>query len=222
MRLRSTHRRLAIAAISLGVFAAGCHTDMWVQPHLRPQQESDFPGYSNKSASRLPVEGTVARGHQRDDTAYYTGRGDDGKYATTIPVKQAMYDLKIDNYKDFLKRGQERFTIYCTPCHGQLGDGKGMISQRGLALKRTPATYHTDRLRKMPVGHFFDVITNGYGVMFSYAARVDTPDRWAIAAYIRVLQHSQDVSVQTLTPDEVQKLDAKPLPPPTPAGGEEK
>lgn len=201
--------RISLGIVCAGLFAAGCHTDMWVQPHLRAQQETDF-GYSDHSASRLPVKGTVARGEAKDDTAYYTGRLN-GKYVTEIPVAHAMSDLKLQSYKDFILRGQERFTIYCTPCHGQLGDGKGMISQRGLALKRTPASYHTDRLRSMPVGHFFDVITNGYGVMFSYAARVQPPDRWAIAAYIRVLQTSQSTSASALSGSEKTQLDAAPV-----------
>ena len=133
---------------------------------------------------------------------------------TQIPVQQAIAAepkyLKIDNFKKFLERGQERFTIYCTPCHGQLGNGDGMIAARGLALKRKPATYHTDRLRKMPVGHFFDVITNGYGVMYSYGARVEVPDRWAIAAYIRVLQMSQNVRLSDLPTSQQSKVQPQP------------
>jgi mono/diheme cytochrome c family protein len=94
----------------------------------------------------------------------------------------------------FLKRGQERFNIFCSPCHGRLGDGLGMIANRGLSLRRPVGNYHTDRLRKMPVGHFYDVITNGYGAMYSYASRVEPEDRWAIIAYIRVLQLSQNAT----------------------------
>jgi len=174
---------------------------MWVQPHLRPQMESDFTNFSDRSASRPVIQGTVARGQAHDDTAYYTGR-QGGKYITELPVQHAMADLRVANFKQFLLRGKERFTVYCTPCHGQLGDGQGMIAMRGLILKRPPASYHTNRLRAMPVGHFYDVITNGYGVMYSYAARVDPPDRWAIAAYIRVLQISQNAKVSDLKADE--------------------
>jgi mono/diheme cytochrome c family protein len=149
-----------------------------------------------------------------DDKAYYTGR-QDGKYVTEIPTKAALADYKKDGlrvrtFKEFLMRGQERFTIYCTPCHGQLGDGNGMIAQRGFAIRRQPASYHTDRLRKMPIGHFFDVMTNGYGVMFSYAARVETDDRWAIAAYIRVLQKSADVPISQLPPDQAAEVKIDP------------
>lgn len=174
-------------ALSLGVlvFAVGCHTDMWVQPKTAPLEDSTF--YSDKSSARPLVAGTVARGHLEEDTAFYTGRDDSGKLVTSIPIKS----LTKEQMKAFLQRGEERFNIYCTPCHGRLGDGQGMISKRGLALRRPPANYHTDRLRKMPIGHFYDVITHGYGVMFSYASRVEPQDRWAIAAYIRALQLSQ-------------------------------
>ncbi|HZS85643.1 MAG TPA: cytochrome c [Stellaceae bacterium] len=103
-----------------------------------------------------------------------------------------------------LRRGQERFGIYCTPCHGRLGDGDGMIVQRGFPH---PPSYHIDRLRNAPIQHFYDVITHGYGAMFPYAVRVDPEDRWAIAAYIRALQASQDQPVASLTPDERRGLE---------------
>jgi mono/diheme cytochrome c family protein len=102
-----------------------------------------------------------------------------------------------------LERGQQRFEIYCAPCHGRIGDGDGMIVRRGFPQ---PPSYHIDRLRAAPVQHFYDVITNGYGVMFSYAARVAPPDRWAIAAYIRALQASQTARVADLSPEERGKL----------------
>src|SRR5579871_5361339 len=102
-----------------------------------------------------------------------------------------MPQVGTKDFERFIRRGQERFNIYCSPCHGRIGDGKGMIWQRGFAPNITVATYHTDRLRKMPIGHFYDAITHGYGRMFSYAARVEPQDRWAIAAYIRVFQLSQ-------------------------------
>jgi mono/diheme cytochrome c family protein len=211
MRKR-TSSILGLAAITL--FSAGCHTDLWVQPHLRAQTYSDFAGFSDHATSRPPVPGAVARGEAMDDTAYYTGR-QNGKYLTDLPLKQALADykkdgLKVHTFKEFLLRGQERFTIYCTPCHGGLGDGNGMIAQRGFAIRRQPASYHTDRLRKMPIGHFFDVMTNGYGTMFSYAARVQTDDRWAIASYIRVLQKSQDVPASKLPPGQAANLQTVP------------
>lgn len=98
-----------------------------------------------------------------------------------------------------LKRGQERFRIYCTPCHSELGDGQGMIVQRGFP---PPPSYHTERLRQAPVQHFYDVITNGHGAMYSFADRVQPADRWAIAAYIRALQRSQDATVADVPPDQ--------------------
>ena len=202
-----------LAVLAVGLFAAGCHTDLWVQPHLRPQTFSDFAGFADHMTSRPVVPGTVARGEANDDQSYYTG-WNNGKYLTEIPTTHAFADFKADgirvrNYRDFLLRGQERFTIYCTPCHGQLGDGNGMIAQRGFAIRRQPASYHTDRLRKMPIGHFFDVITNGYGTMFSYAARVQVDDRWAIAAYIRVLQQSENVPASQVPSTEIKELKAE-------------
>jgi mono/diheme cytochrome c family protein len=177
---------------------------MWVQPHLRPQQASEF--FGDQESNRPVVPGTVARGQAKDDDAFYTGRVAGG-YVTAIPIEHAMADLKIKDYKDFILRGQERFSIYCTPCHGTLGDGKGMIAQRGFAIRRPPASYHTDRLRKMAIGHFYDVMTNGYGTMFSYAARVTPADRWAIAAYIRTLQLSQYANAGNLDTSERALLD---------------
>lgn len=172
----------AVLGCAVLVVLGGCHTDMWVQPKVKPLEASTF--YSDRQSARKPVAGTVARGRLNEDDAMYTGYVG-GKLVTTLPSQ-----VKLD--KDLLERGQERFTIYCTPCHGQLGDGKGMIAERGFNLRKKPASYHTERLRKMPIGHFFDVITNGHGVMYSYAARVQVADRWAIAAYIRALQASQD------------------------------
>lgn len=176
-----------LGAMALAFAAVGCHTDMWVQPKEMPQDESTF--FADKLSSRPLVPGTVARGHLEADTPFFTGRDANGQYVTALPMQ-----LNQDQMKQLLLRGQERFNIYCTPCHGRLGDGNGMIAKRGLQLRRPPASYHTDRLRKMPIGHFYDVMTNGYGVMFSYASRVEPQDRWAIAAYIRALQLSEDAN----------------------------
>jgi mono/diheme cytochrome c family protein len=111
---------------------------------------------------------------------------------------------------ELLKRGQEKFDIFCTPCHGRTGDGEGMIAKRGFKLRRPVGNIHTDRLRKMPVGHFYDVITNGYGAMYSYASRIEPKDRWAVVAYIRALQLSQNVKATDLTSDQQAKLNEKP------------
>lgn len=170
---------MALAALSV----AGCHTDMWRQPRGEALAESTL--FPDGAMSRPLVPGTVARGHARLDEPFYTGAMD-GKWVDELPVPLT---------KALLERGKERFTIYCTPCHGATGDGKGMIAQRGFQLKRPVGNYHTDRLREMPLGHFYDVITNGYGTMYSYASRIEPEDRWAIVAYIRALQLSQNAAV---------------------------
>ena len=184
---------IGLAAMSV----VGCNTDMWVQQKTAPLSESDF--FSDGQSARPLVPGTIPRGHLREDGVFFTGI-ENGKWVDKIPVA-------ITN--DLLKRGRDRFDIYCSPCHGRLGDGQGMIAKRGYQLKRPVGNYHSDRLRKMPVGHFYDVITNGYGAMYSYASRIEPQDRWAVVAYIRVLQLSQHGSVNDLTPEEKAKIDVK-------------
>lgn len=185
-----------LAILGFGVLAlSGCNTDMWRQPKQEPLDESEF--YADGAANRPLVPGTIARGHLREDDAYFVGAAN-GKWLDGFPA-----GITVD--KDLLSRGQERYNIYCTPCHGRIGDGQGMIAKRGFTLKRPVGNYHTDRLRKMPVGHFYDVITNGYGAMFSYASRVEPQDRWAIVAYIRALQLSQYAAPADLDPAEVEK-----------------
>lgn len=202
--------RQASLAVAVALFAAGCHTDMWTQPKALPQQENDvLPG---GMVSQQPVEGTVARGNLRADDAFYSGFRN-GKLVTELPATLTIEGKSVSTKESLvtvLKRGKERFTIFCTHCHGATGDGKGMISLRGLELRRPPATYHTDRLRQMPIGHFYDVITKGYGAMYSYAYRVAPDDRWAIAAYIRALQHSQNVPASAVPAEEMEKMNAMP------------
>lgn len=182
---------------SAGLFVVGCNTDMWVQNKQAPMSESEF--FSDSSSIRPLVPGTIPRGHLREDGAFFTGI-ENGKWIDKIPVAVT---------KELVARGKDRFDIYCSPCHGRIGDGHGMIAQRGFQLRRPVGNYHTDRLRKMPVGHFYDVITNGYGAMYSYASRIEPQDRWAVVAYIRALQLSQHASVNDLTADEKSKLDQK-------------
>lgn len=159
----------------LTLLLGGCREDMQNQPRFKPMRPAGLLGDEN--APRAPVMHTIAR----DDigTAYFntgfTG-SQPGNYIP-FPVDRAV-----------LESGRERFDIYCTPCHARTGDGNGMIVQRGYIR---PPSYHTDRLRNAPLGHFFDVITNGFGAMPDYAAQIKPRDRWAIAAYIRVLQFSQ-------------------------------
>lgn len=171
---------ISVALLSV-VAAAGCRQDMHDQPRVKPMARSDF--FDDKRAARPLVDGTVARGQLRDDDHLYTGRI--GKeLATTYPFPVTA---------DVLKRGQQRYTIYCTPCHGQLGNGEGMVVQRGF---KRPTSFHIDRLRNAAPGYYFDVMTNGFGAMSDYASQVPVNDRWAIAAYIRALQISQSAPLQ--------------------------
>ena len=162
--------------VSALLLLAGCREDMQNQPYYRPLRENDF--YADKRSARPIIAGTVARGHLDADTYFYTGKvgSNDGDYLP-FPVTAEV-----------MARGQQRFNIYCAPCHSMVGDGNGMIVQRGY---KHPPSYHIDRLRRAPIGYFFDVMTNGYGAMPDYAEQVSAADRWAIAAYIRALQLSQ-------------------------------
>lgn len=164
------------------------------QPYYRPLEQSSF--FGDEQSARQPVEDTVARGQLQADTLLYTGMGPDGKPATQFPYPVT---------RDMLLRGQERFDIYCAPCHGQAGDGQGMIVRRGF---RQPPTYHQPRLQQAPVGHFFDVITNGFGAMPDYRSQVPVEDRWAIIAYIRALQFSQNAPANQLPPEDRAKVNA--------------
>jgi mono/diheme cytochrome c family protein len=160
--------------------SVGCRLDMHVQPRYNPLAKSDF--FPDQRAARPLVEGTVARGSERADSYFYTGKiGDnDGDYMP-FPVTQEV-----------LQRGRERYNIYCSPCHSRVGDGNGIVPSRGFASK--PPSYHIERLRKAPIGYFFDVATNGYGIMLNYSAQISVRDRWCIAAYIRALQLSQNAT----------------------------
>ena len=151
------------------------------QPRYKPLAATAF--FDDGRSERPAIEDTVARGQLRVDQARYTGK-QNGKDIDFFPIQITKADIE---------RGHDRFEIYCTPCHGRLGDGHGMIVSRGL---RQPPSYHDERLTKAPVGHFFDVMTNGYGAMYSYASRVAPDDRWRIAAYIRTLQFSQNAPAE--------------------------
>ena len=181
-----------IAMLVPTLFAAalltGCRQDMQDQPKYIPLRPSSF--FADGRSERPLVEGTVARGHLNDDTAFYTGKVD-GKPIDAIPfpITRAVLD-----------RGQERFNIYCAPCHDRLGTGNGMIVRRGFSHP-PPPSYHIDRLRQVPVGYLFDVIANGLGAMPDYAAQIEPRDRWAIVAYVRVLQYSQHAPVDDVPPE---------------------
>ncbi len=180
---RATLLALATLAASL---AAGC-ADMKDQPRFEPLEANAF--FPDGRSSRPLVEGTVARGHLRDDDRFYRGLDPDGSFVDRVPIE---VDAAL------LARGRERFDIYCAPCHSQIGDGLGMIVRRGY---KQPNTYHSDRLRGIEDGYFYDVITNGFGKMSSYAAQVKPRDRWAIVAYIRALQLSQHTPVAAVAPE---------------------
>ncbi|MBI3492581.1 MAG: cytochrome c [Acidobacteria bacterium] len=150
------------------------------QPKYIPLRESAF--FGDARSARPLVPGTVARGQLHDDGLLYTGKMN-GADATVFPFR---VDAVV------LARGRERFDIYCAPCHGRTGQGDGMIVRRGY---RHPPSYHQDRLRDAPAGHFFDVITNGFGAMPDYAAQIKAEDRWAIVAYVRALQLSEHATL---------------------------
>jgi mono/diheme cytochrome c family protein len=161
-------------------------------PRYTALQQSTF--FANGAASRPLVANTVARGHLREDEHLYTGKVN-GQPATEFPMPVTA---------EVMARGQERFNVYCSPCHGRTGQGNGMIVQRGF---RAPPSYHEERLRNMPVGYFFDVMTNGFGAMQDYSAQVNVSDRWAIAAYIRALQFSRNATVADVPADRRGDLD---------------
>jgi len=200
-----THVRgsLSSQCASIGVCAlallplTACRQDMQNEPRYKPLAVSEF--FADQRSARPQVEGTVARGHLRIDEARYTGKID-GEDIDQFPIPIAKADIE---------RGQTRFNIYCTPCHGRLGDGNGMVVLRGF---RQPPSYYSDRLMHAPVGHFFDVATNGFGAMPSYASRLESDDRWRVVAYIRALQLSESATQSDVPPGQLQTLTVEPPP----------
>jgi mono/diheme cytochrome c family protein len=192
--LRNNRLTLALLATTVLV-AAGCRQDMHDAPRYEAfEASSSFP---DGRASRTAPAGTVARGWLREDDALYTGKVD-GQVVDQFPFAIAAADLR---------RGQQRFNIYCTPCHGKLGDGQGMVVQRGL---RQAASYHQDRLRQEKLGYFYDVITNGFGAMQGYAEQIPVRDRWLIVAYVRTLQLSQHAPAADLSDEQRRELGVTP------------
>lgn len=180
------------AVVSL-IASTGCELRqaMYDQEKYEPLERSTF--FADGLSYREQIPETVARGQLRLDTHYYEGKiGGELSDELPMPVTQEL-----------LTRGQERYGIYCTPCHDPTGQGNGIIVKRGL---KQPPSLHQQRLRDMPVAYFFDVITNGYGVMYSYASRVPVADRWAIAAYIRTLQLSQNIEFDQLPEEDQRQL----------------
>jgi mono/diheme cytochrome c family protein len=163
------------------------------QPRYKPLAATDF--FGDGRSARPEVEGTVPRGYLRIDEARYTGKSGE-TYVDVFPFPITRADVS---------RGQQRFNIYCSPCHSRVGDGNGMVVRRGY---RQAANYHSEKLLKAPVGHFFDVMTNGFGAMPSYASRVEPDDRWRITAYIRVLQLSENATLDDVPAAERATLEA--------------
>ena len=190
--LRLSKRTLRLTCVAATLFMiAGCdhlHQDMGNQPKNKPLSPSDF--FADGRSVRTPVENTVSRSSLDNDQLIVT------KESTMfpLPVNEAL-----------LERGQERYRIFCSPCHGIQGDGNGMIVMRGM---KRPPTYHQDRLRQAPNGYFYDVITNGFGQMYNYAAQVPPRDRWAIVAYVRALQLSRNARVSDLPAEVREKLNS--------------
>ena len=191
-RLRALWRWTStVPGLLLALLGTGCRQDMHDQPKYEALEASDF--FSDGRSARPIVEGTVARGHLNEDTLLFQGKLN-GKPAEVFPFPITLQDLD---------RGQETYNIYCTPCHDRLGNGEGMVVRRGF---RRPPSYHIDRLRQAPPGYLFDVITNGFGAMQDYSAQIAVRDRWAIVAYIRALQLSQNARLTDVPESERNSL----------------
>jgi mono/diheme cytochrome c family protein len=188
-------RTLCLAAMAVMLLVgAGCRQKMSYQPRYDPLERTD--SFENKASSRPLVAGTVPRGYLRENPEVFLGRKATGEYVTEFPfqVTEAV-----------MNRGKERYTIYCTMCHGFTGHGNGMIVQRGFSK---PPDFHTDETRNKAIGYYFSVITNGYGAMPSHAHQIPVSDRWAIVAYLRALQLSQNARVDDVPTDKRSQLDA--------------
>ena len=195
-------RRNVRAIIAASVLLAACRQDMHDAPRYEALEESAF--FADGRASRTLVANTVARGQLREDEHLYTGKVG-GQLVNEFPMPVTI---------EVMNRGQERFNVFCSPCHGRTGEGNGMIVQRGF---RQPPSFHEDRLIDAPVGYFFDVMTNGFGAMQDYASQVPVTDRWAIAAYLRALQLSRRLTVDDVPADRRGDLDRNPPAPVPPA-----
>ena len=193
MRAHVLTLSLSHALTVLLLLTAGCRQDMHDQPKYKPLKASAF--FADGRDSRPLVADTVARGHLDDDALLHTGKTG-AAFAVEFPFPVTG---------DVLARGQERFNIYCSPCHDRTGSGDGMIVRRGY---RRPPSFHIDRLRAAPPGYFFDVITHGFGVMPDYASQVPVNDRWAIVSYIRALQLSQHATLSDVPAAEQPTLTA--------------
>lgn len=192
MNTRRSYAALAVLVALTAAVSAGCRQDMHDAPRYDPLEASDF--FTNGSAVRPIVAGTVPRGQLNADTYLNTGKGPDGQPVTAFPF--AITRAELD-------RGQERFNVFCAPCHGRTGVGNGMVVQRGY---RQAQSLHLDRLRLAPVGYFYDVITNGFGVMPDYRSQITVEDRWKIIAYVRALQLSHQGTTSDMPADMLEQL----------------
>jgi mono/diheme cytochrome c family protein len=202
-------RLLLCCTTALLLFLPGCSQEMANQPRFEPMEP--VPGLAHGLASLGPVKGTVARGQLASGSAFVTGKEND-QLVTQIPPEA----LEGRDMGQLMDRGQQRFVVFCIQCHGQVGGGTGgseeMASLVGMVVKRgfpAPPTFHQPRLRDAPVGHFFDVITNGLGRMPAHGYLIPPEDRWAIAAYIRALQLSQNAPRDELTAGDLRQLQAR-------------
>jgi hypothetical protein len=196
----------AVSLLALALLAsAACRQDMHDAPRYDPLEAS--PVFAGGASAQPLVAGTVPRGRLAADDLMETGRLN-GQSSPVFPFEITRADLD---------RGEERYNIYCSPCHDRNGDGSGMVVQRGY---KQPTSYHTDRLRQAPPGYFFEVMTNGFATMPDYRAQIPAVDRWRIAAYIRVLQLSQNATAADAPVEELQKLNAAPAVAAPPAGGQ--
>lgn len=192
MRSGLQGRGVAVSMMAFCMMAVcACRSDMQHQPKYLPLEASSF-FVDGRSARPIPP-GTIARGHLNDNNSFHTG-AENGAFLNSIPVAIT---------KPMLERGQQRYNIYCSPCHGMLGDGDGIVARRGFKI---PANFHVDRLRQAPPGYLFQVISNGYGAMPDYGDQIGIEDRWAIVAYVRALQLARNAAVADVPVQERSKL----------------
>lgn len=236
-RVPASPRLLVFFALGILLLATGCRRDMQDQPKMKPYRSTTF--FQDGLSGRQPIEGTIARGFLRTDTELFTGKkakapgtAATGASPTASPSASPGQNQNVaatsfpDDVETFpfpiteqtVRRGRERYEIFCTVCHGLTGNGDGMIVRRGF---RRAASFNDDRLRQAPVGHFFDAITNGWGAMPSYASQIPVQDRWAIIAYIRALQLSQQNPQASASPSPGSTPAPSPAPSlgPSPASG---
>ena len=202
-RVPALPAKLAILAIGLCLALAGCRQNMHNQAKYKTYSENDF--FADGQTARVPPANTVARGDLRESPELYTGMTRAGQLVAEMPMPVTA---------QLLRRGQERFNIFCSPCHDRVGNGNGIIVQRGY---KQPPSLHVDRLRASPPGYFFTVITNGFATMPSYAAQIPVADRWAIVGYIRALQLSQHAKLADVPSGDRARLEGGTVAPPTPA-----